>query len=193
MKTHLMAVVLFITLSAAKITAQTTATTAGIYPEKFGNTLNLGIGIGYYGYINQNTPVLHADFEFDVVRNLTIAPSISFYSYQNHYYWGNPQKPYRDYSYRQTVVPVGVKVTYYFDELLKAGNKWDFYAAGSAGVAIRKTVWESGYDGDVRVDHSSSNLFIDVHAGAEFHMNRKLGLFLDLSTGVSTFGLAIHI
>ena len=192
MKKYLVLGILLVALSTARLNAQADITERA-YPEKFGKTLNLGIGIGYYGYINHNMPVLHADFEFDVVRNLTIAPSISFYSYNNYHYWGGPKNAYRDYRYRQTVIPVGVKVTYYFDELLKANNRWDFYAAGSAGVAIRNTVWEEGYYGETRINHSQSNLFVDIHAGAEFHMNKKLGLFLDLSTGVSTFGLAIHL
>ena len=192
MKLYLIQTVLFVTFAATSVSAQTEVMER-TYPEKYGNTLNLGVGIGYYGYINQNIPVLHADFEFDIVRNLTIAPSVSVYSYQNYYYWGNPKYTYRDYRYRQTVIPVGAKVTYYFDELLKAGNRWDFYAAGSAGIVIRSTVWESDYYGDKRINHSKSNLYVDIHAGAEFHMNKKLGLFLDLSTGVSTFGLAIHL
>ncbi|WP_317898090.1 hypothetical protein [Aurantibacillus circumpalustris] len=192
MKTYLITTVLFIILIGTKVAAQD-AIEEKTYPEKFGNTLNLGIGIGYYGYINQNTPVLHADFEFDVIKNLTVAPSISFYTYENYYYWGGPKNAYRDYRYRQTVIPVGVKVTYYFDELLKASNRWDFYAAGSAGVAIRSTVWESGYYGDTKINHSNSNVYADIHIGAEFHMTKKLGLFLDLSTGVSTFGLAVHL
>jgi hypothetical protein len=35
-------------------------------------------------------------------------------------------------------------------------------------------------------------LFLDLHLGAEYHLNNRVGLFLDLSTGVSTIGLAIH-
>jgi hypothetical protein len=31
-----------------------------------------------------------------------------------------------------------------------------------------------------------------LHVGAEYHLSRKVGLFLDLSTGVSTLGLAFH-
>src|SRR5690606_29145260 len=94
--------------------------------EKFGKTLNLGIGVGYYGYINRNVPVLHADIEFDVANNFTLAPSISFFSYRNTYYWGNNKNPYKYYNYSQTIVPVGVKGTYYFDKLLLANSKWDF-------------------------------------------------------------------
>jgi len=160
--------------------------------EKYGKTLNAGIGIGYYGYDGHSSPVLHADFEFDVAKNFTLAPFITYYSYQNYYYWGNPHYPYRDYSYRQTVIPIGVKGTYYFDQLLKAGPKWDFYLAASLGFAIRKTTWENGYYGETVVQNGSSGLYLDAHIGAEYHLTKKLGLFLDLSTGFSTFGLAAH-
>lgn len=185
MKSKILGSLLLLSAFTMNLSAQET-------PEKFGGTLNLGVGIGYYGYVDQNVPVLHADFEFDVAKNFTLAPSISFYTYQRNYYWGNTKYAYRDYSYRQTVVPIGVKGTYYFDQLFKAGAKWDFYAAGTLGFAIRKTVWENGYYGETRVDHGASGLFLDAHVGAEYHMNGKVGLFLDLSTGVSTFGLAVH-
>jgi hypothetical protein len=162
-------------------------------PEKYGRTLNLGAGIGYYGYVGYTTPVVHLDFEFDVAKNLTLAPFITYYSYRSHYYWGNPKYAYRDYSYRQTVVPVGVKGTYYFDQLLRAGSRWDFYLAGSIGFAFRTTTWESGYYGETVVQNGASGLYLDVHIGTEYHLNRKLGLFLDLSSGISTFGLGIHL
>jgi len=38
----------------------------------------------------------------------------------------------------------------------------------------------------------ASPLFLDLHIGTEYHFNSKLGIFFDLSTGVSTVGLAIH-
>ena len=160
--------------------------------EKYGKTLNAGLGIGYYGYFGHTTPVIHADFEFDVAKNFTLAPFITYYSYQNYYYWGNPRYPYRDYYYRQTVIPIGVKGTYYFDQLLNAGSKWDFYLAASLGFAIRKTTWENGYYGETVVQNGSSGLYLDAHIGAEYHLTQKAGLFLDLSTGFSTFGVAIH-
>jgi hypothetical protein len=187
MKTASFTILLILMVINADVSAQ-----AGVYPEKYGKTLNAGLGIGYNGYMGQSTPVLHADFEFDVARNLTLAPFITYYSYQNYHYWGGPGSPYRDYSYRQTVIPIGVKCTYYFDELLKAGAKWDFYLAGSLGFAIRSTTWENGYYGETSVQNGPGVLYLDVHIGSEYHMNKKLGLFLDLSTGFSTFGLAVH-
>jgi hypothetical protein len=162
-------------------------------PEKYGNTLNAGLGIAYYGYIGYTAPVLHANYEFDVAKNFTLAPFITCYSYQNNYYWGDNHSPYKYYHYRQTVIPIGVKATYYFDELLNAGPKWDFYLAGSLGFAIRKTSWENGYSGETTVQRGSSGLYLDGHIGSEYHLNTKTGLFLDLSSGISTFGLAIHL
>jgi len=185
-KIKLTILILSIVLSGS-IIAQETSTN-----KKYGNTLNAGVGIGYYGYIGSTTPVLHADYEFDVAKNFTLAPFVTYYSYQRYYYWGNKDYPYRNYRYRQTVIPVGVKGTYYFDQLLKANAKWDFYLAGSLGFAYRKTVWENGYYGETIVHQNSSPLYFDGHIGAEYHLNQKAGLFLDLSSGISTFGLAIH-
>lgn len=166
--------------------------------EKFGNTLNLGAGIGYYGYVGHVIPMGTVNYEFDVVKNFTLAPFAGIYSYQNYYYWANPNKPYgdpsyREYSYRTTAVPVGVKGSYYFDQLFHANPKWDFYAAASIGFIFRSTVWDANYYGDKHVYQTASPLYLDAHVGAEVHLSQKVGLFLDLSTGVSTFGLAVHI
>ena len=160
--------------------------------EKFGNTLNIGLGIGYYHFVGHSIPVVHLNYEFGVVKNFTLAPFISFYSYHNEYYYGNPRDGYRYYSYHETVIPVGVKGTYYFDDLLQASPKWDFYLAGSLGFAIVSSGWDNGYYGDRNVYRGANPLFLDLHIGAEYHLSKNLGAFLDLSTGVSTIGLAIH-
>lgn len=162
--------------------------------EKFGNALNLGVGVGYYGYVNHSLPVFHINYELSVAKNFTLAPFITYYSYSDRYYWGNSSKnhPYKYYSYRETVIPIGVKGTYYFDQLLRANSKWDFYLAGSLGVAIRKVSWDRDYYGDRYAYNNTSGLYLDLHLGAEYHFNKNVGMFLDLSSGVSTFGLAFH-
>jgi hypothetical protein len=187
MKTLIFTVLSLLFISGNKLSAQ-----ENTYPEKYGKTLNLGAGIGYYGYVGHPIPVLHADFEFDIAKNLTIAPFITLFTYQRNYYYGNSKFENRNYYYRETVIPIGAKVSYYFDELLKANSKWDFYVGTSLGVALRTRVWENGYTGETNVDRHPSPLYADMHIGAEYHLNRPLGLFLDLSTGVSTFGLGIH-
>ncbi len=155
--------------------------------EKYGRTLNLGLGVGgysgYYGYVGHSVPVFSINYEFDVARNFTLAPFVSFYTYSAYH---------ASYYYHETVIPIGVKGTYYFDELLNANSKWDFYLAGSLGFAIVDSRWDNGYTGDTKYFHNGNGLFLDLHIGAEYRFNPKLGAFLDLSSGVSTLGLAFH-
>lgn len=155
--------------------------------EKYGNTLNIGLGLGYYGYLDGvSTPFIMGNYEFDVARQFTLAPFAGFASYRSGRYYGD------HYYYHATVVPIGVKGTYYFDRLLGAGPDWDFYLAGSLGANITRVVWDDGYVGDRSVYHGASPVFLDLHIGSEYHFNRRLGMFLDLSTGVSSIGLAVH-
>lgn len=157
--------------------------------ENFGNTLNIGVGIAYFGYFDYPAPFLTANYEFQVARNFTLAPFAGFASYRSEtgYYYRSDY-----YYYHETIIPVGLKGTYYFDQLLGAGPRWDFYLAASLGFTYDKVVWDNGYYGNTGVVHSASPLYLDGHIGAEYHVARRTGLFLDLSTGVSTIGLAFH-
>lgn len=147
------------------------------------NGLNLGIGIGgYYGYAaynNRALPVFTINYEFGVARNFTLAPFATFYTYQADHY-------------RESVIPIGAKGTYYFDDLLDAGSSLDFYLAGSVGFVLVNSTWDTDYNGDKTYYNKTGPLFLDLHIGTEYHVNNKIGLFLDFSTGVSTVGLAIH-
>jgi hypothetical protein len=151
--------------------------------EKYGNTLNLGLGVGYYGYVGHSTPALHLNYEFDVFKNFTLAPFVSLISYRRSY------DRNRYYS-RHTVIPIGAKGTYYFDDLVNANSKWDFYVAGSLGATIVTSTYNDGYYYDKYI--GPRPLFLDVHLGAEYHINSKFGVFLDLSSGMSTIGLSIR-
>lgn len=161
--------------------------------EYFGPTINLGAGVGYYGYAGLPAPAVVLNVELDIARNITLAPFIGFYSYTNSYYWGNRDYPYRYYNYRETVVPVGVKGAYYFDQLFQAGPRWDFYAAASLGFAYHTVSWDNGYYGQRDVIGGPSPLYGTAHIGSRFHVTPKFGLFLDLSTGFSTFGLSFKL
>jgi hypothetical protein len=159
--------------------------------EKYGNTLNFGLGVGgyygYYRYVGHSMPVLHLDYEFEVANSFTLAPFVNIYSYNRRHKYDSEY-----YNYRQTVVPIGLKGTYYFDKLLQAGSKWDFYLAGSLGYALVFSRWDDGYLGDKNFYAYPRSIYLDIHIGAEYHVNNKIGVFLDLSSGVSTIGIAIH-
>jgi hypothetical protein len=171
-------------------------TISALAQEKYGNTLNLGLGIGgsvgYYSYVNKSLPVLNFNYEFDVAKNLTIAPFISLTTYTNSYFWGNANNPARYYTYRETIIPIGAKGTYYFDDLLVANKHWDFYLAGSVGAVIANQNWDDNYNGDKKYYPRGNDWFFDIHIGSEYHFNNKIGAFIDVSSGVSTIGLAFH-
>jgi hypothetical protein len=184
MKITVIGLIFLVSILGGKVSAQS---------EKYGNTLNVGVGIGYYGYYDHSIPVVGLNYEIDVARNFTLAPFISYYSYSNYVYWGNPHYPYSDYYYHETIVPIGLKGSYYFDQLLHAGPKWDFYLAASVGFAIKTVTWDDGYYGDKYIARDASPLYLDLHIGTEYHMSHAVGLYLDLSSGVSTLGLAFHL
>ncbi len=156
------------------------------YAERHSGALNLGLGIGgyngshgYYGDIGHSLAVLNVNYEFGVARNFTLAPFLTLYSYS-------------DEHYTAIVAPIGVKGTYYLDEALNASSKWDFYLGGSLGISLVSTSWDHDYKGDRSYYHSPRSLYLDLHVGTEYHISNQIGLFLDLSTGVSTIGLAFH-
>ena len=179
MKTTTFALLCLLMIVGTNLSAQKKTYAGGGY----GHTLNLGLGIGgysgYYGYIGHTLPVFDVNYEFGVARNFTLAPFVTLYSYS-------------DPNYTTYVTPIGVKGTLYLDQLLHAGRRWNFYVAGSLGVALVSTTWNADYYGDRTYYHSTDPLYLDLHVGTEYRISRNIGAFLDLSTGVSTLGIAIH-
>jgi len=159
--------------------------------ERYGKTLNLGVGFGghygYYRYVGNSLPILNINYEFDAGRNFTLAPFVNIHSYSRTRKWDGS-----NYYYRETGFSIGMKGTYYFDELVNARPKWDFYVAGSVGFMAIVSRWDAGYDGDKDYYRRHRPLFLDFHLGAEYHVNNRLGIFFEFSTGVSSLGIAIH-
>ena len=161
----------------SQITAQIAA------QAQYGNTLNLGLGLGghygYYRYAGSSVPMLHIDYEFNVANHFTLAPSFNIHSFS---------RP----SYRETGLGVGLKGFFYFDDIVKAGSKWDFYIGGTLGFVVVNSRWDANYKGDREFYRRTTPLLLDFHLGTEYHVNNRLGFILDFSTGVSTIGIAIH-
>jgi hypothetical protein len=162
-----------------------------IAQESYGKTLNLGVGVGgnygYYRYVGNSLPIINVNYEFDAAKNFTLAPFVNVHSYSRARRWEN-----RDYYYRETGFSIGLKGTYYFDSWVNARPKWDFYFAGSAGFMAVLSRWDAGYTGDKDYYRGHRPLFLDFHLGAQYQASNRLGIFLDLSTGVSTLGIAIR-
>lgn len=164
--------------------------------ESYGKTLNLGLGVaghsGYYKYAGKSIPVFNINYEFDVAKNFTLAPTASIYTFRDQYYWGNANNPDRYYKYSEVVIPIGVKGYYYFDDVININSDWDIYGGASIGIALVNSSWESGYLGDKNYYHGNNNVFFDLHLGAAYHFSEKFGAYLDLSSGFSTVGIEIR-
>lgn len=157
--------------------------------EYFGNTFNIGVGPGYFGASLMRSPYFTFNYEVDVLRNFTLAPFVGFSTYRsNPQIWGP-----RYYYYRGTIMPLGVKASYYFDEVIELPERWDLYAAGSLGYTIISKRWEDGYGGTVGTLPGIRPLFLDIHVGAEYQVTDATGIFLDLSTGTSVVGVGLHM
>lgn len=161
--------------------------------ENFGRTLNFSAGLCYFNYIGQAVEAAHINYELQIDKNLTVAPFLTVYTYQGQHRWGDVNNEVRYYDFRETVVPMGLKVSYYFDDLLRAGTAWDFYSSVSIGFNYRNATWENPYYGPRNIHPGMGPLYLDAHLGIEYHLTKTIGLHLDLSTGLATFGIAAHL
>jgi hypothetical protein len=156
--------------------------------EKYGKTANLGGGLSYSRYAPLPIPALNFNFEFDIAPNTTLGPFASILHYTDPGYFYNGKK----YKYSNTVIPVGVKSYYYFDGLFNWDKRFDVYAGLAVGFNIAFGRWENGYNGPV-YSPNYSPFYGELHAGAEYHFRENIGVYVDLSTGLSTVGLAFHL
>lgn len=160
--------------------------------EKFGSTINAGVGLAYFNFIGEAVPVGHINYEIDVEDNITIAPFITYFGHHEYAFPDQANPLFRHY-YRESVIPVGVTGYYYFDDMLGVNDNWDFYAGLSLGAQIMRKVWQDGYVGSSNVALNETKFYIDGHIGAEYHLGREIGFTLDISRGISMVGLAVHL
>jgi len=156
--------------------------------ETYGRSFNMGVGPGYFSASILPAPFFTINYEFDVLNNFTLAPFVSLASYKSE----ASIIASRYYYHRATILPFGIKATYYLDKLLKIPNKWDFYIGCSVGYTYIRKAWDFGYPGINGGIPGLREEYVHAHAGAEYHVSRKAGLFVDVSTGVAVVGVSIH-
>jgi hypothetical protein len=156
--------------------------------ETYGKTFNMGVGPGYFSASILPAPFFAINYEFDILNNLTLSPFVSFASYKSE----ASIIASRYYYHRATILPFGIKATYYLDNLLKIPNKWDFYIGCSVGYTYIRKAWDFGYPGIIGGIPGLREEYVHAHVGAEYHVSKKAGLFVDVSTGVAVVGVSIH-
>lgn len=172
-----------------KVNDRATAVNRGGNHEDFGHTFNIGLGPGFLGRSLVYSPFLYFDYEIEAAPDFTVAPFIGFSTYRS-----NPQTFGSNYYYyRGTIVPIGAKATYYFDDILELPYRWDLWAAGSVGFTYIKKVWENGYTGSVGEIPGVRPLFLSLHIGTEYHITDAVGIYVDLSTKASVIGVGLHM
>ncbi len=162
--------------------------------EQYGKTLNFGLGSSWYGHYRVPVNMLHLNYEFDVAKQVTIAPFISYYIHNYGGYYAHPRFSYRTYRYYETLIPIGVKGNFYLDDAIHLNKQWDMYLGASLGAGIIRTSRTVVYDNDKYVYRNvyggTTPLFLDIHLGGRYHINERVGVFLDLSTAISSIGLS---
>lgn len=196
MRKKILLTILYLGLMNYDAHAQSETTTKD---DLFGKGFNIGVGTGYYRHLIGTTfPLFTCNYEFSFTKKITLAPFIGTYSHTQAGGYYNQ----RTYLVTETTVPIGVKGYYYFNRHLHAESKWDFYGAASLILNLRNISWEPGFQGDKSIFPRESRgpwlwetifgtqlLNIGLHIGCRYHLNDKIGIFIDLSTSVSTVGI----
>lgn len=160
------------------------------FSERYGNTFNVAAGAPYFKNWGA-APYITVNYEFLVNNNFTIAPFAGIVSFRTSYFEGVTLV-----DYRERVIPMGIKATYYFDNLLNLGPNWDLYAAASVGYLYHDVSWNASYSAGVTIKEKAFTevepMYLDLHIGAEYHLSRRTGIIADVSRGVSTVGIALH-
>ncbi|GAB3181037.1 hypothetical protein [Telluribacter humicola] len=131
--------------------------------EKGDKLLNVGIGLGTYGYGGIG---LGGSFEVGVHDAISVGV---LGGYSGRSYVG----------YNWSVVTVGARGSYHFNELLNmADERFDLYAG--LGLAYRGVNYGGFYGG------YGNGVSLLAHVGGRYYMKPNLGLFAELGSGFST-------
>ncbi|MCP4521778.1 MAG: hypothetical protein GY827_08840 [Cytophagales bacterium] len=160
----------------------------------YSGTLNVGLGTGYNGY--DGIPILAHYEALEAANSLTLGLFLGFGTSSYDFTYTveeNGETVLKEDSYRRSYIPVGIKGVYYIDDLLGLIDELDIYG----GVSIGFTYWSytssnDQFDED-NFNSGTSPLFWTFHIGIEYHVNDKVGVFLDASTGMSSLGVSFKV
>ncbi|MBB6459564.1 hypothetical protein [Flammeovirga kamogawensis] len=133
------------------------------------NNLNLGL-VTYWSH--SGSLAFQADYEFNLARDFTVGPSVSYSSWKNN-----------NYNYYN--IGLGARFRWYADRVLNITHpKWDVFANGDIGFNINGNNVPDGQNAT-----SYSALWLGIGIGGKFHFNEKIGLQLIIGSGAQ---IGIH-
>lgn len=142
--------------------------------EKGDKLLNVGIGLNsYYG---GGIPIGVA-FEYGVTDAISVGAQIDFSRWS--YNFGG-------YKWSYTFVPVALRGSYHFGQLLNLNtDKLDLYGGAALGYYISSYSDNTGYSGIYDNSYGNKGLF-GLFAGGRYYFKENIAGFAELGYGVST-------
>lgn len=162
----------FIFLLAIGILAST-QTFAQMQIDKGTTFINLGIGVGGYGYFNGSGVGLNAGADFGVYKNITAGGVIG----------------YRGYGDGVSSFDLGARGSYHFNELLSLStDKADLYAG--IGLSYYRLSYGNGYYYNLG---SYSTVYVPIHIGGRYMFSNNIGGFAELGSSLATLKLGVTL
>ncbi|HEY1022182.1 MAG TPA: outer membrane beta-barrel protein [Flavisolibacter sp.] len=156
----------------------------GFQDVKGMNVLNAGIGLGSYGLSGTGGIPLVASFEHGFTKNISAGGTLGFIQ----------QKFSSDWKY--TYLMIGARGSYHLNEAFKIANpNVDVYAG--AGLLYRRFSVKYAHDDvdnqEFDLNSSGGDFTVQLHAGARYFFNSKVGAFAELGYGISPLQLGVSV
>ncbi|MFD2573738.1 hypothetical protein ACFSUS_24070 [Spirosoma soli] len=138
--------------------------------------LNLGIGVGGYGYFSGSGIGLNAGLDAGIIKNVTVGGLVG----------------YRSYGSGVNSFDLGVRGSYHFNELLQLGtDKADLYAG--VGLSYYRISYGDYYAGIPGFSNSYNTVYFLGHIGGRYFFTDKIGGFAELGSSLATLKLGVTI
>ena len=160
----------FAVVALLSLTLLTTTSFAQLAIDKGTKFVNLGIGIGGYGYFNGSGLGFNAAADFGVAKNITVGGVAG----------------YRGYGDGVSSFDIGARGSYHFNELLSVPEAVDLYAG--LGISYFSLNYGSTYG---VLTGSYSTTYIPIHIGGRYFFSDNLGGFAELGSSLATLKLGI--
>ncbi|WP_420149604.1 hypothetical protein [Spirosoma sp.] len=140
--------------------------------DKGSKFINLGIGVGGYGYYTVGSGIgLNASADFGVYKNITVGAVAGYKSY------GSVG------TYKYNSFDIGARGSYHFNELLNLGtDKADLYA----GLGI--SYFSFSYGGFL---DNYGTVYVPIHLGGRYFFSENVGAFAELGSSLATLKLGV--
>jgi hypothetical protein len=143
------------------------------------NHLNLGIGVGTFGFSGSGGIPIVASFEHGVTDKIGVGAYLGYLSRS----FGT--------DYRWNYYMIGARGSYHFNELLNVSNdKVDIYG----GAMLFYRGFSQTYKGTgTPYDYNYGGLDFALHAGGRYMFSQAIGGFAELGYGISPLQLGLTV